>query len=561
MSHTSDSLPKTQNAVQLIGRDRLLLNTSKPVPRPGPHQILARIEATALCFSDLKLLKQFSDHARKGEIVHGIAQDVLSEIPSYVPGDKPTVPGHETVCRIVAVGEKVRHHAPGERYLVQADYRWLSTRGSRAAFGYNFEGGLQEYVLMDERVVIDPATDQRYLLPVGEELSAAGVCLVEPWACVEDSYVTVERRTVKAGGKLLAVAEAGHAVAGVAESFSPDGKPAELTGVCREDAQCRALLSLGVPIVQKQSADELPNDAFDDIIYFGARAEALDVLNDKLGPAGIMNIVTAGRKIGQPVPVGVGRIHYGGCRWIGTTTPSASDSYHNIPQTGDIRPGDKIIVVGAGGPMGQMHVIRDISSGVPGISVVMADLDAARMERLLEKVQALATSQGVAVRARKQPGELFSYFVISAPAASLVADAVGNCLPGAIINLFAGIPAGTKQALDLDAYISRRCFMFGTSGSDIRDMEIVLGKVRSGRLDTTRSVDAVSGMAGVIDGIAAIENRTLTGKIVVYPSCHALGLVPLSELARRLPTVAAKLDAGKWCKAAEEELLAATAQQ
>jgi hypothetical protein len=101
--------------------------------------------------------------------------------------------------------------------------------------------------------------------------------------------------------------------------------------------------------------------------------------------------------------------------------------------------------------------------------------------------------------------------------------------------------------------------MFGTSGSVIRDMEIVLDKVHSGRLDTSRSVDAVSGMAGVLDGIAAIENRTLTGKIVVYPSCYGLGLVPLSELERRLPSVAAKLDAGQWCKAAEEELLATAA--
>ena len=52
---------------------------------------------------------------------------------------------------------------------------------------------------------------------------------------------------------------------------------------------------------------------------------------------------------------------------------------------------------------------------------------------------------------------------------------------------------------------------------------------------------------------------TLTGKIVVYPSCYGLGLVPLSELERRLPSVAAKLDAGQWCKAAEEELLATAA--
>ena len=43
----------------------------------------------------------------------------------------------------------VRHHALGERVLVQTDYRHLPTASSNAAFGYNFEGALQEYVVLD----------------------------------------------------------------------------------------------------------------------------------------------------------------------------------------------------------------------------------------------------------------------------------------------------------------------------------------------------------------------------------------------------------------------------
>jgi len=97
--------------------------------------------------------------------------------------------------------------------------------------------------------------------------------------------------------------------------------------------------------------------------------------------------------------------------------------------------------------------------------------------------------------------------------------------------------------------------MFGTSGSTIEDMKIVLGKVESGQLDTNRSLDAVSGMAGAVEGIAAIENRTLAGKIVVYPALHELGLIRLSDLAVRFPTVAAKLRDGQWTREAETELL------
>ena len=89
-----------------------------------------------------------------------------------MPGTVPTVPGHEAVGRIVAVGDKVARHELGERVLVQTDYRALRTANSNGSFGYNFEGVLQEYVLMDERVVIDPHTHERFLIPVSDALSA-----------------------------------------------------------------------------------------------------------------------------------------------------------------------------------------------------------------------------------------------------------------------------------------------------------------------------------------------------------------------------------------------------
>ena len=89
--------------------------------------------------------------------------------------------------------------------------------------------------------------------------------------------------------------------------------------------------------------------------------------------------------------------------------------------------------------------------------------------------------------------------------------------------------------------------MFGTSGSTIEDMKIVLGKVASGAFDTNVSVyGAISGMRGAEAGIAALENRTLAGKIVaVYPWLRDVDLVPLKALAGTFPTVAAKLDGGE----------------
>ena len=550
---TIAAIPSQQYALQLVGPGTLALNTAKAVHQPGPTQVLARIECVGLCFSDMKLLKQFDQHPRKSEINTGIAAEILRDIPSYVPGGKPTVPGHEVTVRIVAVGDQVKHHKVGERVLVQSDYRALATSGSNAAFGYNFEGGLQEYVILDERVVID-ADGERFLIPVPENRSASALSLVEPWACVEDSYVTIERQGPKAGGRLLVVADAGVTLGGLA--LFAAAKPTSVT-VLGSDA-VKALAAAGLPATVVTDAAALANEGFDDIVYFGSSKAVIETLNDKLAPRGIFNIVLGGKRIGAPVSIGVGRVHYGLTRWTGTTGSDASVSYQHIPRTGELRPKDSLLVIGAGGPMGQMHVLRAICAGVPGVSVTGTDMDDTRITGLNSKAEGLAKLNKVPftlvnTKTSKTAGP-FSYHALMAPVGALVAAAILDSTDGAIINLFAGIPAPVKQELDLDTYIAKRVFLFGTSGSTIEDMKIVLRKVVSGAFDTDVSVDAISGMRGAEAGIAAVENRTLAGKIMVYPWLQDVGLIPLSELSKHYPTVAAKLNHGIWGKAAEDEL-------
>jgi threonine dehydrogenase-like Zn-dependent dehydrogenase len=183
----AEKIPSTQIAVELVGPDKLVLNKGKEVYRPNPYQILCRVEAVSLCFSDLKLLKQFSAHVRKDSVISGVDLNILSQISSYKPKSEPTVPGHEAVVRVVEAGKEVKDIKIGERYLIQADYRWIRTHNSNAAFGYNFEGALQQYVLMDSRIITSP-DGQSALLPVLENFSAASIALVEPWGCVEQAY-------------------------------------------------------------------------------------------------------------------------------------------------------------------------------------------------------------------------------------------------------------------------------------------------------------------------------------------------------------------------------------
>ncbi len=551
--------PPTQHALQLVGPDKLELNHNKPLDLPKDKQILLKVEAVGLCFSDLKLLKQFDNHVRKQPLVKGIDPEVLESLPSYRPGKEPTVPGHEVCARIVAVGENVEHHEVGRRILLQADTRQLRTSQSNGAFGYNMEGGLQEYFLTDERIVLHEG--QRFLMPVEDTKGAAAIALVEPWGCVECSYVTPERRRIKAGGHLLVVADAGHAVVGVKESFDPEAGPAQVTALVADSTQQQKLQAMGTAIRIQQDLEKLPDETFDDIVYFGADKPTIDLLNDKLAPGGIINLVTGGKKIGQEVSVGVGRIHYGNTRWVGTFSEDAREGYSVIPADGEIRQDENILVVGAGGPMGQMHTIRALCMGKGNVRVTATDFDQHRLDALKSKASPFAEANDVlfeAVNPKNEAlGEGFTYISLMAPVGQLVADAIAQAGTGCIVNIFAGIPMPIRHDLDMDTCIAKRMFIYGTSGSLIRHMQMVLDKVQSDRLDTNCSVDAVCGMEGADEGIRAVENRTIAGKIIVYPELTDMGLVELSRLEQVYPSVAEKLVNGMWTAEAEQELLRA----
>ncbi len=554
------AIPETQHAIQFVDAGRLVHNRAKAVRMPGPHQLLLRMEACGICFSDTKLLHAFTGHPRKSEVRGGLEPAELAEIPSYVPGDLPTVPGHEAVGRIVAVGDAVRRHRVGERCLVQTDYRHLPTVSANAAFGYNFEGGLQEYVLLDERVIIEPASGERFLIPVGETLSASAVALVEPWACVEASYVYRERRGVLAGGRLLVVADAGRTVEGLSAALE-GARPATVTAVLAEGAQATTLAAAGLVPEVLAGIDDLAAEAFDDIVYFGSDPVRIERLQDALAARGLINVVAGGQRIGRPVAVDVGRVHYDLTRWTGTTGMSAADGYAGMPADGEPRPGERIAVIGAAGPMGLMHVVRAASSGFDGLSIAAIDIDDDRLAHLERTVRPVATARGVAlsvINSRATPVEPgFDYVALMVPAPPLVGEAVRLAGAGSRINVFAGFPIRTRAEIDLDRYLELHCHLIGTSGSVISDMVAVLGKLERGELDTNISLDAVCGFEGVADALAAVEGRTSTGKIVVYPSLPELALATLGELETAVPEAAAALDHGRWTRAAEDALLRA----
>jgi threonine dehydrogenase-like Zn-dependent dehydrogenase len=279
----------------------------------------------------------------------------------------------------------------------------------------------------------------------------------------------------------------------------------------------------------------------------------------KVAPLGLLNIVLCGGRFSRDIVTMVGRVHYSGIRIIGTAGFSPAESMEYIPATAEVRPGDKINVIGAGGPLGTMHVIRNICQKVKGVSIFATELDENRLAALSEIVAPLARKNNIMYKpynpARVKVADDFDYIVLMTPLPELLADSVNNAASHGIINIFAGLPTTVTAKLNLNAYIEKQLYFVGTSGSVLEDMKRMLAKVESGILDTDISVGAVCGLDGAIDGIRAVENRSIAGKIIVYPACKGLALTPLSKLKEKMPHVAECLNNGLWTKQAEMKLL------
>src|SRR5216117_978353 len=170
--------------VESVGRD------GQPewvdVPAPSKDQILVRVDAVGLCFSDVKLIRLGGAHPK----LYG--QDLATH---------PTRLGHETAVTVVAVGSELadRFH-PGQRLAIQPD---IYANGRSTAYGYTIPGGLIGYHVIGPEVLA--ADDGAYVTDVGDRLGYAETALTEPWACVEAAYTQRRRLNPAAGGRAWVV--------------------------------------------------------------------------------------------------------------------------------------------------------------------------------------------------------------------------------------------------------------------------------------------------------------------------------------------------------------------
>jgi len=153
-------------------------------------------------------------------------------------------------------------------------------------------------------------------------------------------------------------------------------------------------------------------------------------------------------------------------------------------------------------------------------------------------------------------GRGFDDIVVLAPSAGVVAGAVAMMAPKGVMNIFAGLPVGSKAPIDLAAVVAKGLRFTGTSGSAIRDLRNMLNAAESGALDPNLSVAAVSGLRDVLKGLEGVVHQTYPGKVVIYPQILDFPLTTLPELKDVLPNVYAKLGPREsWTVEAEAEFL------
>ena len=95
-------VPKAMRAWVLGDPDQLSL-IDKPVPEPGSAEVLVRIDAVAICATDLEIIS----HGPPAMIEGGL------------PFNKGFTPGHEYMGTVVKLGPNVDEFQPGERVTVE----------------------------------------------------------------------------------------------------------------------------------------------------------------------------------------------------------------------------------------------------------------------------------------------------------------------------------------------------------------------------------------------------------------------------------------------------------
>jgi threonine dehydrogenase-like Zn-dependent dehydrogenase len=322
----------------------------------------------------------------------------------------------------------------------------------------------------------------------------------------------------------------------------------------------------------KELSRELTGGAgFDDIVALNpTSASVVSEIARRIARRGTFNLVGQAPLDGL-AQVDLGRLHYDYIAFVGNRGPDIAASYGEARNRCDLRPGGTSVFVGAGGPMGQMHVQRALELPNGPSLVIATEVSDERLQTLREMFEPLAEKHGRKIlffNPNNSPvsfhdlvmeatgGQGADDVVVSVPVPKLMEEGDSVMKADGMMVLFAGVPNGTMGAVNLsNVYLSNAQYT-GTSGLTIHDQALVMERRVEGSLSPGRSVAAIGGLETAVEAIQSVIEGKYPGKVVVFPQIHNLPLMGLKELQEKLPEVAEKLGENQmWTNKAEEALI------
>ncbi|MFC7361617.1 alcohol dehydrogenase catalytic domain-containing protein [Nocardioides astragali] len=530
-----------------------------PIPAPDADQMLVRIDSVGLCFSDVKILRAGGSHPKLYN------RDLSQE---------PTRLGHEVSLTVIEVGDNLKgRYQPGQRLAVQPD---IYQDGRSTAYGYTIPGGLIQYHLMGSEML--DTDDGACLLPLPETMGYAEGSTLEPWGCVMAAYTQRRRLEPRTGGTMWIVGRPEDE----REYLFSSGLDAPATIVMTDvPASVEELVerTSAIKVVRngigaddyQELVDELTDGVgFDDIVMLDPRSAATaGAVATHIARRGTLNLVGETALDGL-VDTDVGRLHYDYTAYLGGRGPDIAASYGEARNRCDLRPRGTTVFVGAGGPMGLMHVQRAIQQPDGPSKIVATEVSDERLKSLEDRLAHLAQSNDCELftfNSQTADQSLHDFVmgitdnqgaddvVVSVPIAAVMAEADTLMRSDGMLVFFAGVPNGTLAPLNLSAVYLDNAQYTGTSGLTIHDQQQVVDLANQGDLSPGSIVGAVGGMRAAKDGLQALVDGSYSGKVLIFPQIHDLPLMGLDELKETLPDVAEKLGPGEtWNDEAEKAL-------
>jgi threonine dehydrogenase-like Zn-dependent dehydrogenase len=469
---------------------------------------------------------------------------------------------------VMGVGENLKdQYKVGDKLTLETD---IITEGKTLAYGYWFQGGLSQYSVIDKHIIASDLGNN--LIHLRPDLGYAECALTEPWACVIASYRLEYRTAIKPGGTLWIIGAGGSQPYTISSGFDETAHPARLflTNVPDQFAGWLKTRSrqMGVDVVDVPDVAAPPADLVDDIVLLGADPDLVEKVSPRLAVFGILAVLSD-KPMSRKVNLDVGRIHYHRWLYAGSADPDIARAYCSAPIQPNLKPDGRVWFVGAGGPMGRMHVQRAINFTNPPATIVCTDVSDLRLDDLCTSFATEARAKGIEFiclnPTRKEAyaegmarfaREGFDNIVMLVSIPPVISDSANYLAENGLMNVFAGVARGTMVSLDYNQFIARNNRVIGHSASAMADMQITLSKTMSGELSPNRSVTAIGSLTAARDGLKAVSDASYPGKVVIYPNIKEMPLTPLAEFKEKFPTVYARLKDGRdWTNTAEEEFL------